>query len=115
MSKPPKAFQQKHKVFTILEDGRLDAVACAKSPRRIPARPIFTSDEYDMYQSSRSCASGAYMVSSRYHGHRHLHAEPCRFGGVTMDERIRNLMRERGHQHLFLTVDEPTSAQTLQL
>jgi len=27
--------------------------------------------------------------------------------GVTMDERIRNLMRERGHQHLLLTVDDP--------
>jgi hypothetical protein len=24
-----------------------------------------------------------------------------------MDERIRNLMRERGHSHLFLTVDDP--------
>jgi hypothetical protein len=27
--------------------------------------------------------------------------------GVTMDERIRNLMRERGHQHLLLTVEDP--------
>ena len=27
--------------------------------------------------------------------------------GVTMDERIRNLMRERGHDHLFLTVEDP--------
>jgi len=27
--------------------------------------------------------------------------------GVTMDERIRNLMRERGHHHLLLTVDDP--------
>jgi hypothetical protein len=27
--------------------------------------------------------------------------------GVTMDERIRNLMRERGHEHLFLTVEDP--------
>jgi hypothetical protein len=26
--------------------------------------------------------------------------------GVTMDERIRNLMRERGHSHLFLTVED---------
>ncbi|MCI0401922.1 MAG: 2Fe-2S iron-sulfur cluster-binding protein, partial [Acidobacteria bacterium] len=26
--------------------------------------------------------------------------------GVTMDERIRNLMRERGHEHLLLTVDD---------
>ena len=27
--------------------------------------------------------------------------------GVTMDERIRNLMRERGHEHLLMSVDEP--------
>jgi hypothetical protein len=27
--------------------------------------------------------------------------------GVTMDERIRNLLRERGHEHLLLTVDDP--------
>jgi len=24
-----------------------------------------------------------------------------------MDERIRNLLRERGHEHLLLTVDDP--------
>jgi hypothetical protein len=27
--------------------------------------------------------------------------------GITMDERIRNLMRERGHQDLLMTVDDP--------
>ena len=27
--------------------------------------------------------------------------------GVTMDERIRNLLRERGHENLLLTVDDP--------
>jgi hypothetical protein len=27
--------------------------------------------------------------------------------GITMDERIRNLLRERGHEHLLLTVDDP--------
>ena len=27
--------------------------------------------------------------------------------GVTMDERIRNLMRERGHHNLCITVDDP--------
>ena len=27
--------------------------------------------------------------------------------GITMDERIRNLMRERGHQELLMTVDDP--------
>ena len=28
-------------------------------------------------------------------------------GGITMDERIRNLMRERGHQELLMNVDDP--------
>ena len=27
--------------------------------------------------------------------------------GITMDERIRNLMRERGHQDLLMNVDDP--------
>ena len=27
--------------------------------------------------------------------------------GITMDERIRNLMRERGHEHLLMNVDDP--------
>ena len=27
--------------------------------------------------------------------------------GITMDERIRNLLRERGHEDLLLTVDDP--------
>jgi hypothetical protein len=33
--------------------------------------------------------------------------------GVTMDERIRNLMRERGHEHLLLSVDDPQLEQKL--
>jgi len=33
--------------------------------------------------------------------------------GVTMDERIRNLMRERGHEHLLMRVDEPELAEKI--
>ena len=36
-----------------------------------------------------------------------MHAAGVVSAGVTMDERIRNLMRERGHQHLLLTVEDP--------
>jgi hypothetical protein len=32
---------------------------------------------------------------------------------VTMDERIRNLLRERGHDHLLLTVEDPDLAEKL--
>ena len=47
------------------------------------------------------------MVSSRYHGIVTCDAGAGPSAGVTMDERIRNLMRERGHQDLLLTVDDP--------
>ena len=103
-----KAFQQKHKVFTILVAmERLDAVACRDINAQIPGTPIFTSDDYDMYQIVSILRQCAYMVSSRYHGIVTCMPSLVASAGVTMDERIRNLMRERGHQHLFLTVDDP--------
>lgn len=46
------------------------------------------------------------MVSSRYHGIVTCMPAGVVSAGVTMDERIRNLMRERGHQDLVLTVDD---------
>src|SRR5579863_7092327 len=33
--------------------------------------------------------------------------------GVTMDERIRNLLHERGHEHLLMRVDEPGLADKI--
>jgi len=87
---------------------RLDTVCVPRHrPHQIPGNAGFTSDDYDMFQLVSLLRAGSFMVSSRYHGIVHLHARFCRLGCVTMDERIRNLMRERGHQHLFLTVDDP--------
>src|ERR1700743_278091 len=47
------------------------------------------------------------MCASRYTGSCSAMPALCGCACVTMDERIRNLMRERGHEHLFLTVDDP--------
>jgi polysaccharide pyruvyl transferase WcaK-like protein len=47
------------------------------------------------------------LVSSRYHGIVTAMPALVPSAGVTMDERIRNLMHERGHQDLLLTVDDP--------
>jgi polysaccharide pyruvyl transferase WcaK-like protein len=103
-----RAFQQKHRVFTVLVAmERLDAVACRAIAGEIPGLPIFTSDDYDMYQLVSILRQSSYMVSSRYHGIVISMPSLVASAGVTMDERIRNLMRERGHQHLFLTVDDP--------
>jgi polysaccharide pyruvyl transferase WcaK-like protein len=103
-----RAFTQRHRVFTVLVAmERLDAVACRAIAAEIPGLPIFTSDDYDMYQLVSILRQCSYMVSSRYHGIVTCMPSLVASAGVTMDERIRNLMRERGHQHLFLTVDDP--------
>lgn len=102
-----KAFLQKHKVFPILVAmERLDAVACREIANEIPGIPILTSDDYDMFQLVSILRECTYMVSSRYHGIVTCMPAQVVSAGVTMDERIRNLMRERGHQHLLLNVDD---------
>jgi polysaccharide pyruvyl transferase WcaK-like protein len=103
-----KAFLQRHKVFPILVAmERLDAVACRAIEKEIPGTPIFTSDDYDMFELVSILRACTYMVSSRYHGIVTSMPAGVVSAGVTMDERIRNLMRERGHQHLLLNVDDP--------
>jgi polysaccharide pyruvyl transferase WcaK-like protein len=103
-----KAFVQKHRVFPILVAMELlDAVACREIAKEMPGIPIFTSDDYDMFQLVAILRACTYMVSSRYHGIVTCMPAGVVSAGVTMDERIRNLMRERGHQHLLLTVEDP--------
>jgi polysaccharide pyruvyl transferase WcaK-like protein len=102
-----RAFQQRHSVFTVLvATERLDAVACRAIAEQVPGLPIFTSDEYDMYQLVSVLRQASYMVSSRYHGIVTCMPALVASAGVTMDERIRNLMRERGHQHLCAGVED---------
>ena len=106
--KAAAAFQQRHRVFPVLVAmERLDAQACGSMLEFLPGTPVFTSDEYDMFQLVSILRAGSYMVSSRYHGMVTCMPSLVASAGVTMDERIRNLMRERGHEHLFLTVDDP--------
>jgi polysaccharide pyruvyl transferase WcaK-like protein len=103
-----KAFVQRHRVFPILiAMERLDAVACRAIEKKMPGTPVITSDDYDMFQLVSILRACTYMVSSRYHGIVTSMPSGVLSAGVTMDERIRNLMRERGHQHLLLTVEDP--------
>jgi polysaccharide pyruvyl transferase WcaK-like protein len=59
---------------------------------------------YEMVSILRACHM---MVSSRYHGIVTSMPGLVASAGITMDERIRNLMRERGHQDLLMNVDDP--------
>jgi polysaccharide pyruvyl transferase WcaK-like protein len=109
-----KAFLERHRVFPILVAmERLDGVACREIASQIRGTPVFTSDDYDMFQLVSILRASTYMVSSRYHGIVTGMPAGVVSAGVTMDERIRNLMRERGHQHLLLNVDDPDLAPKL--
>lgn len=102
-----RAFRARHGAFVVyVAMERLDARACAELAARVEA-PAATSDDYDMYQLVALLRAADYMVSSRYHGI--VTAMPARVAsaGVTMDERIRNLMQDRGHADLLLEVDDP--------
>jgi polysaccharide pyruvyl transferase WcaK-like protein len=109
-AKATSAFLRRHRVFPILVAmERLDARACREFGEHlgVPSVPVFTSDEYDIFQLVSILRQCSLMVSSRYHAIVTTMPAMVASAGVTMDERIRNLMNERGHQHLFLNVDEP--------
>ncbi len=109
-----KSFLQKHRVFPLLVAmERLDAVACREMEKELPGVPIVTSDEYDMFELVSILRACTYMVSSRYHGIVTCMPAGVVSAGVTMDERIRNLMRDRGHQHLLLNVDDADLGEKL--
>ena len=102
------AFLERHNVFPVLvATERLDRDACERISDRLGNVPVLTSDVYDMYQLVSILRAGHIMVSSRYHGIVTSMPALVASAGITMDERIRNLMRERGHQHLLLEVDDP--------
>jgi polysaccharide pyruvyl transferase WcaK-like protein len=101
------AFRSRHDVFTILVAMEsLDERACKTIAPQLPA-PIFAADHYDMFELVSIVRCARWMVSSRYHGIVSSMPAGVVSAGVTMDERIRNMMRERGQNQLLFTVDDP--------
>ncbi len=103
-----RAFRARHRSFPIVAAmERLDHEACRRLAELLGGAPVFTSDDFDTYELVSILQAGRWMVSSRYHGI--ITSMPARVAsaGVTMDERIRNLMRERGHNDLLLEADDP--------
>src|SRR5437879_7073820 len=101
-------FRKEHNVFTVLAaTERLDSKACRWIADRLGGLPVFSSDKYDMYQLVSVLRTCHMMVSSRYHGIVTSMPALVPSAGITMDERIRNLMKERGHPDLLMNVDDP--------
>ncbi len=84
----------------------LDADACERMSEKLGGVPIFPSGRYNMFELVSILRVCERILSSRYHAIVTSMPAGVPSAGVTMDERIRNLMRERGHEHLLMTVDD---------
>jgi polysaccharide pyruvyl transferase WcaK-like protein len=91
----------------------LDRDACERVAAKLGGAPIFSSETSDMYQLVSVLRASGRILSSRYHAIVTSMPAGVPSAGVTMDERIRNLMRERGHEHLLMRVDEPDLAEKI--
>ena len=101
------AFRQRRNVFVVLvATERLDARPAGRIAEKLGGVPVLSSDDYNMYQVVSILRACHMMASSRYHGIVTSMPGLVPSAGITMDERIRNLMRERGHQDLLMNVDD---------
>ncbi len=101
------AFRGRHKVFTVLVAmEQLDARACKRIAEKLGQAPVFSSSDHDMYELVSIARQANLMVSSRYHGIVTTMPALVPSAGVTMDERIRNLMRQRGQPQFSIECDD---------
>ena len=67
---------------------------------------MFVSDEHDMYQLVSILRHATLLLSSRFHAIVSTLPAGVPAVGVTMDERIANLLTDVGHKELLLRVDD---------
>jgi polysaccharide pyruvyl transferase WcaK-like protein len=108
IAKALDGFRQRHRIFIgLVATEQLDALACYRIAKKLGGAAVFSSENYDMYQMVSILRAGHLMASSRFHGIVTSMPALVPSCGITMDERIRNLMRERGHEDLLMNVDDP--------
>ena len=103
------AFRRERRVFVVMIGmEQLDRIACEEIESRLDERaPLFVSDEHTMYDLISVLRHSRLLVTSRFHAI--VTSMPARVAsaGITIDERIRNVMASRGHEDLYLESDDP--------
>lgn len=108
MAQGVEAYRKSKRVFPVLiAMEMLDRDACERVAEKLGGAPVFSSSQYDMYELVSILRACQRLISSRYHAIVTSMPAGVPSAGVTMDERIRNLMRDRGQEHLLMNVDEP--------
>jgi polysaccharide pyruvyl transferase WcaK-like protein len=101
-------FRRRHAVMIILVAMEaLDTRACHELSQRLGRLPVISSRHFDMYELVGLLRCCDLLLSSRYHAIVTSMPAKVPSAGITMDERISNLMEQRGHQHLLASIDDP--------
>ena len=101
-------FRKRTGVFVVTAASEeIDNDAMRRLSAKLGGVPMFSSSNYNMYQLVSIFRAADMMLSSRFHAILTSMAGHVASAGVTMDERIANLMKERGHEHLLMKVDDP--------
>jgi polysaccharide pyruvyl transferase WcaK-like protein len=102
-----RAFRGSHRVFpVVIGMEMLDRRACEQLAEALGGAPVLVSDRHDMYELVSALRHATALLSSRYHAIVCTMPAAIASVGVTMDERIRNLMADRGQPELALSVDQ---------
>ena len=102
-----RAYCSRQKVFPVFVGmDQLDRHACEAASNVLGGVPVFNSAKHNMYELVSIVRCAHMLVSSRYHGIVTSMPGLVPSAGVIIDGRIRNLMRERGHEHLLVEADD---------
>lgn len=108
MAKAVEDFRRRTGVFVVVAASEeLDNHAMHSLSAKLGGVPTFSSSQYNMYQLVSIFRAADLMLSSRYHAIVTSMPGKVASAGVTMDERIANLMKDRGHENLLMRVDDP--------
>ena len=109
-----RQYTAQHDSFVILVGMEmLDRKAAKVLNEKLNGRcALFISDEHDMYEMVSVLYQCSLVISSRYHALVTSMPGGVPSIGITMDERIRNLMNDREQPQLALEVDDPISLNT---
>lgn len=93
---------------------RLDRSACQSLCDLLGGQvPMFVSDEWNMHVLVALLREASWLISSRYHAIVTTMPRGTLSLGVTMDERIRNLMSDRGQPELTLDIEVDTLGDSI--
>lgn len=107
MASAVQAFLKERSYYPVLLGmERLDREAVERLDEKLGGIPKLFSDQHDMDTMVGVLRTAGMVLSSRYHAL--VCSMPALVGsvGVTIDERIRNLMKERGQPDLAIDVDD---------